>query len=318
MRASTIFLVATIATLPSLAVSIASAQDVSSAFALSSAVRLKFDHAGNLFVSQRALNRISKIAHDTSTPVLFASGLLDPVGLGIDSQDNLYIANYQGTNVNKVTPAGTRTVFATGLSFADCVAVDTQDNVYVGEITTQNVYMITPAGVKTLYGNANLEPASTGPNGSSRLTAIAFDPSGNLWCGTYGNAASPGPYALSVIPAGGGTGARMLKVPQAIFDFALSSDGTFFYTAGYQENQIGQLSFGGTMVDYAGTGVAGLVNGPLASAKFNWPSGIAIAKCQSFGNLFIADWNNNVVREIALCPTAATTSTWGRVKADYR
>jgi hypothetical protein len=172
--------------------------------------------------------------------------------------------------------------------------------------------------VKTLYGNANLEPVSAGPNGVSRLSAIGFDSSGNLWCGTYGTSSSAAPYALSVIPAGGGTGVRKPGVSQAIFDFALSPSG-FFYTAGYQENQIGVLHLDGTLVDYAGTGVAGLVNGPIASARFNWPSGIAIDPC---GNLMIADWNNNVVRQIVLnapcLASPAATSTWGRLKATYR
>src|SRR5258706_10590854 len=90
-------------------------------------------------------------------------------------------------------------------------------------------------------------------------------------------------------------------------------------TAGYQENQIGVLSFSGTMTDYAGTGVAGLLNGPIATARFNWPSGIAIDPC---GNLFIADWNNNVVREGGIDPlclsTPTSTSTWGRLKTTHR
>ena len=79
------------------------------------------------------------------------------------------------------------------------------------------------------------------------------------------------------------------------------------------------LSLDGVMVNYAGTGVAGLLNGPIATARFNWPSGIAIDPC---GNLFIADWNNNVVREIGIDPACvavpAATSTWGRLKTLYR
>lgn len=317
MRARTPVLLLTLLVLLAVPAAPARAQDVSTAFALTSSVRLRFDHIGNLFVSQRTTSRISKIAAGTTTPVLFASGFVDPIGLGIDSHDNLYVANYQSANVNKVTPAGVRTVFATGLSFATCVAVDALDNVYVGEITTQNVYKITPGGVKTLYGDANLEPES-GPNSVSRLMALAFDPNGNLWCGSYGTSSSGSPYALSVIPAIGGTGVRMPKVSQPIVDFAWSPAG-YFYTAGYQENQLGTLALDGTLTDYAGTGAAGLLNGPKASARFNWPSGIAIDPC---GNLFVADWNNNVVREVGIDPgcvaTPTNTSSWGRLKAIYR
>jgi hypothetical protein len=79
------------------------------------------------------------------------------------------------------------------------------------------------------------------------------------------------------------------------------------------------LSYSGTLTDFAGSGIAGLLNGPVATARFDWPSGVAV---DCLGNLFIADWNNGVVREIpgaaAGCPNPVKSSSWGQVKTLYR
>ena len=61
------------------------------------------------------------------------------------------------------------------------MAIDGQDNLYVGDLITHDVFKLTPGAVETLYGNANFATST------SRLTAIGFDGSGNLYCGTYGN-----------------------------------------------------------------------------------------------------------------------------------
>ncbi len=60
------------------------------------------------------------------------------------------------------------------------------------------------------------------------------------------------------------------------------------------------------LVSFAGSGMAGLVNGPSADAQFNSPSGAAIDKD---GNLYIADTDNNAVRKIATDGTVSTFAT---------
>ncbi len=62
-----------------------------------------------------------------------------------------------------------------------------------------------------------------------------------------------------------------------------------------------------TTVALAGSvGSAGLVNGNGTSAEFNYPSGIAL---DSSGNLYIADFSNNVIREVT--PSGAVTTAYG-------
>ncbi|MGA2176181.1 MAG: chitobiase/beta-hexosaminidase C-terminal domain-containing protein [Verrucomicrobiota bacterium] len=64
-----------------------------------------------------------------------------------------------------------------------------------------------------------------------------------------------------------------------------------------QDNQLIRLvSFTGTVTNLAGTeGSVGASNGPGAGATFSYPVGIA---ADGAGNLYVADWGNNLIREI--------------------
>lgn len=60
-------------------------------------------------------------------------------------------------------------------------------------------------------------------------------------------------------------------------------------------NRIRKIDKAGNVSTFAGTGEAGLVNGPLAAAKFNNPIGIAV---DNWGNIYVSDNLNFVVRKI--------------------
>ena len=68
-------------------------------------------------------------------------------------------------------------------------------------------------------------------------------------------------------------------------------------------NAIKKITPSGTVTNFAGTGVSGASDGPAASATFNNITGLVF---DSSGNLFVAEYGNNVIRKITTVGTVST------------
>lgn len=77
---------------------------------------LAFDNLGNLFVSNW-LGTIDRITPAGSRSTFVASGLACPFGIAFDrNYDYLYVANYNGASISRVSQAGVVSTFASGLN----------------------------------------------------------------------------------------------------------------------------------------------------------------------------------------------------------
>ncbi len=77
------------------------------------------------------------------------------------------------------------------------------------------------------------------------------------------------------------------------------------YVSDEENNVIREITTGGNVVTFAGTGTAGYQDGPAATAELNHPEGIVI---DASGNLYVADLGNNLIRKINIA--SATVSTY--------
>jgi sugar lactone lactonase YvrE len=276
---------------------------------------LAVDDSGNIYIADQQNSLIRKVTKATGIITTFAGNyslgagfsgdagkataaqLSQPFTVALDDSGNLYIADAGNACIREVnkktniiqtiagrgagggtdgagdgTPA-TNAVF----SGPDGLAVDDSGNVYIADQYGMAVRKITIANgdiITRIAGSGSGGySGDTGPATQAQLyypSGVAVDDSGNVYIGDSWNN-------------------RIRKVTKAT----------------------------GIITTYAGNGylpwwttgnnppLGGYVNGPAASAELSGPSGIALDPC---GNLYEADYYNNVIREVSV-PANSTTAT---------
>ncbi len=135
-----------------------------------------FDSEGTLYQSDIRDSAIYKIV-DGVRVFVTSTGIVAPVGIVFDSEDNFYVCNCGNNTIQKVTPDGTSTQFASEGDFAcpNGITVDENDNLYVSNFSNNRIVKITPDGTTSTIGN------TVDGNGH-----IDYDPnSKNLYIASY-------------------------------------------------------------------------------------------------------------------------------------
>ncbi|HEY6454246.1 MAG TPA: SMP-30/gluconolactonase/LRE family protein [Steroidobacteraceae bacterium] len=259
-----------------------------------------------------------------------AARFLVPEGVAVDANGNVYVADTGNETIRKITPAGTVSTLAgspgvvgsdDGLGAAahfyipTGVAVDSvTGNVYVIDYLNCTVRMVTSAGVVTTlagavggYGFADGTGSAAvfnGPEGIAIDSAAA-----NLYIGDTHNqlirrVTLPGGVVTTVAGAVGvaghadGTGtAAQFALP---FGVAVDPSGDVYIADSYN-NLIRKVTTPGAVVttfagNIGGRGYADGSGGPGGTARFYDPHNIV---SDGTGNVFVADYGNNVIRKIA-------------------
>jgi len=186
---------------------------------------IAFDPSGNVYVSNGASNSISKF--DSTGNFLSTIGssltLADPAGLAVDSQGNLYAANFGvsagvSSTIAKFNPAGAFVgAVSNNVNRPFGVLVDAADNLYVGNWFTNNISKFDSSGTfQTTLGDSNNIDGPMGlakDSGGNLFVAnlnnfpigsnvTKFDPAG-LFAGYIGDSANlTNPSALAIDSAG--------------------------------------------------------------------------------------------------------------------
>ncbi|MGH7987561.1 MAG: NHL repeat-containing protein [Candidatus Binataceae bacterium] len=127
-------------------------------------------------------------------------GLIQPYGIAIDSNGNVWTANQGNNSVSQFSPTGTAISPATGytgngLNFPIGIAIDPNNNVWVANNSGNSISEFNPKGTAAT-GSPFTGNGLNGPQG------IAFDVAGNAWVANV-NGNSLSEFNFSGAPVGG-------------------------------------------------------------------------------------------------------------------
>jgi len=297
---------------------------------------LAVDSSGNVYVGDFSNNAVKKMAN-TCTATLYSSsgctvttlggGFSDPTGVAVDGSGNVYVADQGNSAVKKMANTCTATLYSSsgctvtmlggGFRYPSGVAVDGSGNVYVADQVNNAVKEMVRHGVSftstnvgssttqtltfTIYSSGTIGVPAVLTQGA---TGLDFTDTGNGTCTTTngsGNTYDANATCTVIVEftpkyAGVRYGAvQLVNNSNAVL--------ATVYLTGIGTGPLAAL-YPGTQSALVGVSPASPLSNPLA---LKTPYGMAV---DSFGNVYIADNNNNRVLKVPPTdPTCATSCT---------
>jgi len=258
-------------------------------------------------------------------------------GVAVDSRGNLFIAdlyNYRirevGTNGIITTFAGNGTQGSSGdggaatnaeLNYAGGVAVDGAGNVFIADGSNNRIRRVDTNGIiTTVAGNGTAGFAGDGGTATNAQLSgpgnMAWDAAGNLFFTDGGNQRVRRVDSDGIVTtvAGNGTagysgdgGAATNAELNSPYAVAADGRGNVFISD-YWNYRVREVDTNGIITTVAGNGSYGSYSGDggaATNAVLHNPAGVAL---DSAGNLFIADYFNNLVRGVGDLQTLTLTN----------
>jgi streptogramin lyase len=310
------------------------------------------DKAGNLFVTDYNNSTIRKLtpvaggwAVTTIAGLALGTGTVDgtnstarfnrPVGIAVDANGVLYVADFFSDTIRTVTPVGTNWVVTTiaGLALSSAhqdgtnsaarftspygITVDTSGTVYVADRNDNTIRQLKQSGtnwvVTTLAGTIYTAGYFDGTNSSVKFnapSAIVPDGAGNFYIADRNNSLI---RKLTAVGTNWVASTLAGLVSTTGTADGTNSDARFYFPTGIARDAAGKLlvvdTFSSLIRQLTSSGtnwvvrtIAGLYalpgssNGIDRAARFNLPVGVAM---DANGNLYVGDYANDTIRKLA-------------------
>ena len=259
--------------------------------------------------------------------------LLMPVGLKIDSANNLYvtdaaaqvivkitsdfkIASLAGTAIAMGSTDGTGTVAR--FNEPSDLVINDDGSFLLTDTSNASLRKVTTAGVVTTFaGTSGSKGSADGTGAAARFSApvgITRDAAGNVYVADQTNhvirRVTPAGVVTTLAGTAGAAGSTDGAGAAARFNLPTGvaiNSADVLYVADFGSHTLRKVTAAGVVSTFAGTaGTSGSVDGTGTAARFNKPSGLAL---DTAGNLYVADTGNSTVRKVS--PAGVVTTLAG-------
>ena len=294
---------------------------------------------GNIYVTDQGNSTIRKITSSgvvtTLAGVAGTPGTNDgigslarfnkPVGLGMGTNGNFFVADTFNHAIREVTPLGAVTTYAgvpgqsgtvdgpsetARFNEPFDVAVDANGNVFVGDTHNHTIRKITPDGAVSTFAGSLLQQGTNDGVGTAAQfnfpEGVAFNQNQNLYVVDDGNFTirkiSPLAEVTTFAGTPGVTGRADGPASTATFNFpfgtTVDASGNV-YVSDVVNSSIRKITSAGVVTTIAGSaGNVGSLDGTGSDAQFNNPEGLAV---DDQGNVYVADASNHSIRKRLSC-----------------
>lgn len=294
------------------------------------------DAKGNIYVAERGrVRKITPAGKVTTLAGSGNTGNSDGTGtnarfgrltgIALDATGNVFVSDVDFHTIRKITPEGVVSTFAGNYSgytdgngidasfyYPSALAFDAAGNLFVTDQKNYCIRKITPNGDVSTFAGINTAGYQDGNGTDARFgetSGIVIDKEENIFVVDKSNNCirkiSPQADVTTFAGSraqGSANGTGIKASFYSPYGICLDASGNLYVTqvgpeVGTENQFIRKITPSAVVTTLAGSGQRGNIDGPGASARFNYPSGITV---DTNYNIYIADQYNNLIRKIFL------------------